>query len=92
MPPKYVFNHIVLYDEVNQLWCVYHKLDKRIPKTVEHYGPSPLYVDDSVSKCLKNSLKHGVKPWDLQVILPKNSDIDLPENWGSIMSKNWGSD
>lgn len=38
MPPKYVFNYVALFDEETEEWKVYHKLDKRIPKTVECYG------------------------------------------------------
>lgn len=65
MPPKYVFNHIALYGD--GLWGIYHKLDKKIPKTVECYGEpisSATELDDAISM----ALSVGVKRWDIQVI------------------------
>ena len=92
MPPKYVFNYVMLYDDDSSQWRVYHKLDKRIPKTCDCYGPSYICSGNSESICLKNAEKKGVNSWDVQVIYPKNFENDFPENQGSSYLKTQGSD
>lgn len=66
-PPKYVFNHICLYDG-KSTYGVFHKLDKRIPKEFSKYG-KPLYAADSLSEVLSIAIKNGVKRWD--IFIPK---------------------
>lgn len=77
-PPKYVFNHIMITD--GELWYIYHKLDKRIPKTVEHYGSRFVASGSSESICLKNFVSQGGKPWDVQIVLPKNLESKTLKN------------
>ena len=60
MPPKhkFTFNYVALYDDINDEWRIYRKLDKRIPKTVECYGNRFL----SKSKTLKNAIENLKNP------------------------------
>lgn len=67
MPPKYVFNHIMLFDDETEEFLVYHKKDKRIPKTVDHYGPSPIAKSKSISDAVDSAVAKGVKRWDIYI-------------------------
>ena len=79
MKPKYVFNHVALFDGDTEEWKLYHKLDKRISKTVESYGNR--YI--SKSKTLKNLIENpekarevGVNSWEI----PPKFDIQIIRN------------
>lgn len=70
MPPKYVFNHVALYDECSCVWRIYPKHDKRIPKNVDCYGTSCCIASAALIEDAKRlAVAKGVKPWDIQVIL-----------------------
>lgn len=76
-PPRYVFNHICLYDESDDLWRVYHKKDKRIPKTRECYGLGGcigvgLTIDDAIADACENG--NGVYARDIQILKNKVDD------------------
>lgn len=66
--PKSVFNYIAVYDESSSLWYVYHKLDKRIPKTRDHYGSKYISKGESLESTLALAHKKGVAPYDVQII------------------------
>lgn len=66
-PPKYVFNHICLYDG-ESTYGVFHKLDKRIPKEFSKYG-KPLFVANSLPEVLDIAASNGVGRWD--IFIPK---------------------
>lgn len=66
MPPKYVFNHICINNGAE--WFVYHKLGKKIPKTVECYGGGYIAKGSTVKDALLAANNNGVKTFDVQVI------------------------
>ena len=69
MPPKYVFNHICVFDLPENEWVVYHKLSKKIPKTVECYGKSNCIAKgNTVDEAIASAAQKGVAPFDIQVI------------------------
>lgn len=72
-PPKFVFNHICLYDG-KETYGVFHKLDKRIPKQFDKYG-KPLYSANTLSDALDLAIKNGVKRWD--IFVPKEIREDV---------------
>lgn len=67
MPPKYVFNHLAIFDDNESVWKVFEKHDKRIPKDVHHYGSRVLGKGETVESAIKDAECNGVKPWDVQV-------------------------
>ena len=70
MPPKYVFNHICIYDPSEDTWRVYHKKSKRIMKTVECYGSNSIAKGVTVDSAIESAVKQGVKRWDVQILKP----------------------
>jgi len=70
MPPKYVFNHIVLYDASEDTWRVYHKKSKKIMKTVECYGPNCIAKGTTIDSAIESAVKQGIKRWDIQILKP----------------------
>lgn len=66
MPPKYVFNHICISGGAE--WFAYHKLGKKIPKTVDCYGSKYVAKGDTVEDAINSAVKNGVKRFDIQVI------------------------
>lgn len=68
MPPKYIFNYVALFDITKNVWCIFHKLDKRIPKTVECYGKTPIVFADSLEVAIELARNCGVARFDIQVI------------------------
>ena len=68
-PPRFVFNHICMFDLVTQKWYVYHRLQKKLNKTVECYGNSYLGVGDTADDAIADAVKeNGVKRYDVQVL------------------------
>ena len=70
MPPKYVFNHVVMYDPSQDIWRVYRKLDKKIMKTVECYGSKSIANGMTPDEAIESAMKQGVKRWDVQILKP----------------------
>lgn len=71
--PKYVFNHIAIYDPTNDTWSIHHKLDKRIPKTHECYGSNSIATGPTLESAIDSAVRNGVKRWDIQIKNLENS-------------------
>ena len=67
---KYTYNHIALYDDANDVWNVYHKLDKDIPKTVECYGTSNIIATGKTLVAVLDDavINHNIPVYDIEVI------------------------
>ena len=85
MKPRYVFNHFAIFDLENNKWNICHKLDKRIPKTVDAYG-APVASHSDLGGAIKMAMENGVKRFDIQIFRS-----DLPENPNGSEMKSWGS-
>ena len=69
MPPKYVFNHILLFDIETQEYRVYPKLDKKIPKTTECYGQKCIAKGYTVDEAISSAVSLGIKHYDIQKVM-----------------------
>lgn len=63
---QFVFNHVLLFDDETEEYKVYHKKDKRIPKTVDCYGPSCIAKGLTADEAIDSAVLCGVYRHDIE--------------------------
>lgn len=69
MPPRYKYNCVAIEDKENGEWFIFHKLNKRIPKTIECYGSSYVGRGKTLDDAMDDAVANGIQRWDIQTPL-----------------------